>query len=292
MAGLAFAGVRDLLEFLHYARTDRDGRVNPLAGDVRAVYSFSMSQPSRFLHDFLYAGFNADSRNRRVFDGVLSWIGGASGGFFNDRFAQPGRTHRQHIGRWYPERQFPFADATSFDPATGRTDGRLAVCAKTGTCPRIFEVNSENEYWAKAGSLLHTDTQGRDLQDPPTARIYLLSSLPHSRGRGPTGLGNCQQLQNPPVANATLRALLAALDARRVEPCAASSPWLPVSGACAEDRRGRQRQCWRAASGDRRAAGNVYRVGATRRGSFRRRVRCVRAASRFRRHAGRAPGEG
>ena len=227
LAGLAFAGVRDLLEFLHYEKADRDRHVNPLAGDVQAVYSFSMSQPSRFLHDFLYAGFNADSRNRRVFDGVLSWIGGSSGGFFNDRFAQPGRTHRQHIGRWYPERQFPFADVTTFDPVTGRTDGRLAVCTKTGTCPRIFEVNSENEYWAKAGSLLHTDTEGRDLLDPPTVRHYLLSSLPHSRGRGPTGLGNCQQLQSPLVANTTLRALLVVLDewvTRGIEPPSSRVP--------------------------------------------------------------------
>ena len=212
VAGLAFAGLRDLLEFLHYEPRDDSGRANPVAGQIQAVYSFSMSQPSRFLHDFLYAGFNADSRRRRVLDGVVSWIGGGSGGFFNYRFAQPGRTHRQHIGRWYPERAFPFADATSFDPVTGRTDGRLAVCAATDTCPRIFEVNSENEYWAKAGSLLHTDTTGRDLADPPGVRHFLLSSLPHSAGRGPTGVGMCQLPQNPLVANATLRALLVDLD--------------------------------------------------------------------------------
>lgn len=227
VAGLAFAGLRDLLEFLRYESKDDGGRANPLAGQVQSIYSFSMSQPSRFLHDFFYAGFNADSRRRRVLDGVVSWIGGGSGGFFNYRFAQPGRTHRQHIGRWYPERGFPFADATSFDPVTGRTDGRLAVCSATNTCPRIFEVNSENEYWAKAGSLLHTDTTGRDLPDPPNVRHYLLSSLPHSRGRGPTGVGICQLPQNPLVANATLRALLVDLDdwvTRGVEPPSSRVP--------------------------------------------------------------------
>jgi len=109
----------------------------------------------------------------------------------------------------------------------------------THTCPKIFEVNSENEYWAKAGSLLHTDTRGKDLdlsrpvwtreekgardnergresEDdddvPVNVRYYLLSSLPHSAGIGPTGLGLCQQPRNPLVANATLRALLVALD--------------------------------------------------------------------------------
>ena len=65
----------------------------------------------------------------------------------------------------------------SFDPVTGRTDGRLAVCAKTDTCPRIFEVNSENEYWAKAGSLLHTDTTGHDLADPPGVRPQTTTCL-------------------------------------------------------------------------------------------------------------------
>ena len=71
-------------------------------------------------------GFNEDERGERVFDGMLNWVGGGSGGFFNYRFAQPGRTHRQHIGRWYPERQFPFANQVLFDPITGKTDGRLA----------------------------------------------------------------------------------------------------------------------------------------------------------------------
>ena len=143
---------------------------------------------------------------------MLNWVGGASGGFFNYRFAQPGRTHRQHIGRWYPERQFPFANQVLFDPITGKTDGRLRRCLASDTCPKIFEVNSANEYWVKAGSLLHTDTLGNDLRDPRNVRFYLFSSLPHSAGIGPTGPGICQQPRNPVVANPGLRALLVALD--------------------------------------------------------------------------------
>jgi hypothetical protein len=212
IAGLAFAGLRDLTAFLRHAETDDTGMPNPLAGDVRHVYSFSFSQPSRFMHDFLRLGFNEDDEGRRVFDGNLNWIGGASGGFFNYRFAQPVRTQRQHIARWYPERQFPFANQITFDPITEKTDGVLRQCLATNTCPKIFEVNSENEYWAKAGSLLHTDTVGNDLPSPSNARYYLLSSLPHSAGIGPTGPGICQQPRNPLVANRPLRALLVALD--------------------------------------------------------------------------------
>lgn len=212
VAGLGFAGLRDVTEYLRYARVDDAGQANPLAGDIERVYAFGVSQPARFLHDFVHLGFNGDSRGRKVFDAILSWIGGASGGFFNYRFAQPGRTHRQHIGRWYPERQFPFAWAVTTDHVTDVTDGRLVRCLKDNTCPNIFAVNSENEYWAKAGSLLHTDTRGKDLADPPNVRHYLLSSFPHSTGQGPSGRGICYLPQSPLLANATLRALLVSLD--------------------------------------------------------------------------------
>jgi hypothetical protein len=212
VAGLGFAATRDVAAFLRHAATDDDGNPNPLAGDVQFVYAFSVSQPARFMRDFLHLGFNEDEQGQRVFDGILNWIGGGSGGFFNYRFAQPARTHCQHIGRWYPERQFPFANQVLFDPITGKTDGRLRRCLATGTCPKIFESNSANEYWVKAGSLLHTDTLGNDLRAPSNVRFYLFSSLPHNIGIGLTGPGICQQPRNPVVANPGLRALLVALD--------------------------------------------------------------------------------
>ncbi len=210
LAGLAFAALRDVAGFLKDASADREGRANPLAQRVERVYAFSVSQPSRFMHDFVALGFNDAGRGRLAFDGVFNWIGGASGGFFNYRFAQPGRTHRQHIGRWYPERHFPFANNVIKDDVSGKTDGWLRRCLMTKTCPAIFEVNSENEYWAKASSLLHTDTKGRDLPDPPNVRHYLLSSLPHAAASGP---GMCQQPRNPIDGNPSFRALLVALDA-------------------------------------------------------------------------------
>jgi hypothetical protein len=229
VAGLGLAAVRDLAEFLHHSSADDLGSPNPLAGDVRFAYSYCVSQPCRAMHDFLWLGFNQDSHGRRVFDGMLNWIGGGSGIFLNYRFAQPGRTHRQHIARWYPEYQFPFANQILFDPNTGKTDGRLRRCLETNTCPKIFEVNSENEYWEKAMSVFHLDTAGNDLSDPQNVRYYLLSSLPHSAGVGPTGPGICQQNRNPLVANPVLRALLVDMDEwvsrRRIPPGAAS----PVS---------------------------------------------------------------
>ncbi|MBI4468236.1 MAG: hypothetical protein HY650_02830 [Acidobacteria bacterium] len=224
VAGLGYAATRDFAAFLRHASADAAGNPNPLAGDVQAIYTHGSSQPVRYMRDFVHLGFNEDLQGRPVFDGILNWIGGGSGIFLNFRFAQPGRTHRQHIGRWYPERQFPFANQVMFDPVTGKTDGRLRRCQDSSTCPRIFEVNTSNEYWVKAGSLLHTDTLGNDLPDPKNVRYYHMSSLPHVAFNGP---GNCVQPRNPLNANAALRALLIALDdwvTRGIEPPASRVP--------------------------------------------------------------------
>jgi hypothetical protein len=209
VVGLGFAATRDIASFLRQAATDDYGTPNPIANDIRFVQTFCFSQPCRFLRDFLHLGFNENEQGRRTVDGMLNWVGGGSGGFFNYRFAQPARTHRQHIGRWYPERQFPFADTVTFDPVTAHTDGVLRRCLASNTCPKIFEANSENEYWVKGGSLLHTDTSGNDLPDPENVRFYLFSSLPHGAA---SGLGICQQPRNPLVPNPALRSLLVDLD--------------------------------------------------------------------------------
>jgi hypothetical protein len=219
VAGLALAAVRDIPAFLHHATSDDTGAANPLARRIDVVIGHGVSQPARLLHDVVRLGFNRDDRGRQVFDGILNYIAGASSGFFNQRFAQPFRTHRQHIGRWTPERIFPFANQLLFDPITRQLDGRLVRCSLTGTCPKMLEANSANEYWVKGGSLAHTDTLGHDLLfDAPGVRTYLFSSFPHS---STTGIGICEQNRNPLSPTAGLRALLTDLDAwitRRVEP--------------------------------------------------------------------------
>lgn len=209
VAGLGFSAVRDLAHFVKTAPTDDDGNANPVR-NVEHVYAFAVSQPARFLRDFVDLGFNRVDHKREALDGILNWIAGPSGGFFNYRFAQPFRTHRQHIGRWTPEREFPFAWQLTFDRVTDKLDGRIVNCAITGTCPKILEANSANEYWVKGGSLLHTDTRGGDLfRDAPNVRYYLFASRPHQTG---VGNGICQQPLNPLTGAVGLRALLVALD--------------------------------------------------------------------------------
>jgi hypothetical protein len=212
IVGLGFAAIRDLATFLRNAKTDDQGVANPLAGHVKYIYTICSSQPCRTTRDFVYWGFNvadipdgADhhhwgDRNwwdrfwlrqpphhEKAVDGMLNYIGGSNGIYMNYRFAQPTRTHRQHIARWFPEFQFPFADLTIFDPVTRKIDGRLARCEVTKTCPNIFEANSENEFWAKGGSMLLTDGQGHDLdlRRTPNVRYYLLSSFQHGTATAP-----------------------------------------------------------------------------------------------------------
>ncbi|OFW16851.1 MAG: hypothetical protein A3H29_18020 [Acidobacteria bacterium RIFCSPLOWO2_02_FULL_67_21] len=211
VAAVGLAATRDFVSFLRHEAKDAAGAANPLAGAVRHTLSFSISQPSRTLNDFLALGFNQDERGRRVVDGMLKWTGGGSGVQINYRFAQPGRTERNRQNHLYPEGVFPFAYPVMTDHLSGRAAGRGARCEASGTCPRIFDANSANEYWVKAGSLLHTDTKGDDLADPAYVRFYLISGLSHGVG-APNNRSICQQLLNPTSPFPALRALLVALD--------------------------------------------------------------------------------
>jgi hypothetical protein len=211
VAGLGLAATRDFISFLRYAKTDDRGVPNPLAGDVKYTFSFSASQPARYMNDFENLGFNRDEHGSQVLDGIENWVAGGSGVGINYRFAQPGRTERNRVNHLYPEGVFPFAYPVLTDKFTGRTAGRGKRCSATHTCAKVLDINSANEYWVKAASLLHTNLQGNDLPDPEDVRFYLVSGMQH--GGGDANRGVCQQLHNPTTANALLRALFLDLDA-------------------------------------------------------------------------------
>jgi len=213
VAGLGFAATRDFVSFLRHASADDFGTANPLAGHVDSVLAFAISQPARYLNDFVTLGFNEDENGKRVLDGVLNWIAGGSGSNENFRFAQPGRTERNRQNHLYPEANFPFAFNRTHDPLTGKSDGRGVQCTRTHTCPKFMQVISANEYWVKAGSLAHTDARGRDLHDLHDTRAYLLSGVEHTvAGAAPSSRGSCAQFQNTTDPNPALRALFASLD--------------------------------------------------------------------------------
>ena len=209
VTGIGFAAVRDVVSFLRYASADHQGTANPLANTLQWSIATGLSQSGRFHRPFLYLGFNQDEQKRRVFDGMMPYINGAGGGFFNYRFGQPNQTAFQRWSHVYPEQIFPFAYTSLTDPLTGKTDSVLARCEASGTSPKILEVNDSNSYWFKSASLAITTPDGTtDLPDPPEVRFYLLSSIPHGVA---SGRGLCQQLQNPVSPGPALRALLTAL---------------------------------------------------------------------------------
>jgi len=143
---------------------------------------------------------------------MMQWIAAGDGLNMNYRFSQPNRTERNRQDHLYLEGVFPFANVTTTDPISGRTDSRYARCLATGTCPRSVEVNSANEYWVKAGSLLHTDPTGTtDLPDSPFTRNFLISSHQHGVGNAAVK-GACQQFLNPLDSGPVQRALFIALD--------------------------------------------------------------------------------
>ncbi len=213
VGGIGFAALRDLTSFLRNATADTAGTANPLAGaGLTRWVTWTLSQPSRTMNDFIWLGFNQDLQGKQVFDGVFSWVGAGDGVGLNYRFEQSGRTERNRQQHLYQEGTFPFSFTTLTDPLSGKTDGRDVRCTQTNTCPKIMNVISANEYWVKAGSLIHTDLAGNDLPDPPNVRNYLISGTQHASPAAVNSLGVCQQFGNSIDQNPALRALWVDLD--------------------------------------------------------------------------------
>jgi len=212
--GIGFAAIRDFMTWLRYEAKDDSGTANPMAGDINRIYTITRSQPARMLNDFRTLGFNASEGNRKVFDGIFNWVGAADGINMNYRFSNPGTTQRNRQDQLYPEAFFPFANESITDHISGITAGRYDKCSATNTCPLGMEVYSSNEYWVKAASLFHTNTQGTaDLPGHPLARLYLISSHQHSNPGNASSKGNCQQFGNPLASEPVQRALWEAMDA-------------------------------------------------------------------------------
>jgi Alpha/beta hydrolase domain len=196
VAGVGLAAIRDAASaFLH-------GTDMPVRG--RSAYVFGISQSGRFLRQFLHDGFNADERDRRVFDLVWPHIAGAGQGSFNERFATPGYSS-------FPATRFPFTDLEQRN-AQGARDGILAAY-KPERMPKVIYTNTSVEYWGqgRAAALTHTTIDGKsDATVPDNVRIYLLSGTQHGESAFPPSFGAGQAMGNPtPQAN-VMRALLRA----------------------------------------------------------------------------------
>jgi len=208
LMGLGHLAVRDFVSFLKYDRT----MANPLAG-LQKAYAWGRSQTGRCLRDFVYRGYNADSENRKVFDGVMPHVAGAGRKWLNHRFASPivsgGQQYEDHFNI---ADSFPFSYAVSTDHLTGKED---AILKRPDTDPLVFHTQSATEYWVRRGSLVHTDTMGNDLAQPDTVRVYFWSSSQHGADplrKSPTkGIG--QNYSNTVATSMLFRAMMDAMDA-------------------------------------------------------------------------------
>jgi len=218
IAGLGLAAIRDVASLLH----DEAQRVlsGYRATPETRVLGYGYSQSGRFLREFVRDGFNADERGRRAFDGLMISSAGAGGGSFNHRFAVPGQAGNSVLSILRPVDLPPFTD-----------DGLLATANRAGVTPKIIYTFSSTEYWARAGSLTHTNGSGADAPLAPTSRLYFLTGTPHSSGVLPpatvTGNRRFQYFTNFAQQRWVGRALLIDLDEwvhKGVEPPASRYP--------------------------------------------------------------------
>ena len=133
--------------------------------------------------------------------------------WMNHRFANvvtsAGQQYEDHYNA---ADRFPFSYAASTDHLTGKTD---AILKRPQTDPLVLHTQTATEYWQRRGSLVHTDTQGNDLAQPETVRVYLWSSSQHFAdplAKAPTR-GVCQQPFNVVRTSMLFRAMLDAMDA-------------------------------------------------------------------------------
>jgi len=200
VVGAGLAAVRDAAAAFRY-RTDL-----PVQG--KSTYVFGASQDGRFLRQFLYDGFNADERDRRVFDAVWPHIAGSARGTFNDRFGMPIAGSVMLT----PTR-FPF---TTDDQTFGGERGSLLQRYTAEQRPKIIFTNTSVEYWGggRAAALIHTSADGRkDLPIPDNVRIYLLSGTQHGEAGFPPKRTRGQQVDNPVPQREVMRALMRGLHA-------------------------------------------------------------------------------
>ncbi|MDH3275202.1 MAG: alpha/beta hydrolase domain-containing protein, partial [Gammaproteobacteria bacterium] len=207
--GLGPAGIRDIVSLLKYGTADA---LKIPAGAIERTIGFGLSQPGRFLRSFVYAGFNGDENERKVFDGVMAHIAGAGRGSFNLRFGQASRDAHAYLNFFYPTDIFPFTDVAQTDPVTGQTGGLLAA-VEPKFMPKFIQTNSSYEYWGRAASLLHTTIDGK--KDAPmlqNARIYHFTGGQHLPDKFPPKFKNGQQLNNPNDYSWAMRSLLLAMN--------------------------------------------------------------------------------
>lgn len=185
LAGAGMAGIRDLVALIKKESQSAPALQDLGLPTIDTAVAWGNSQSGRLLRQFVYDGFNADTKGDRVFEGIIPVIAGGGYGMFNLRFAMPTRTNGQHSNHLYPNDLFPFSYGESVDPFNGKTDGVLAKAVASATAPKIMHIQTTNEYWVRAGSLPHTNPEGTaDAVLPNNVRFYTIGGSQHGSGNG------------------------------------------------------------------------------------------------------------
>jgi hypothetical protein len=201
ISGLGMAAFRDVATWIKHAP---DALVQ-----TRQTLAFGSSQSGRFLRTFLYHGFNTDEKGRQVFDAAWAHISGAARLSLNERGATPTSLTMYEITR------FPYANAATRDPISGRTEGLLENDRSKENQPKTFFTNTSVEYWGggRSAALVHTSPDGKqDLKLADNTRVYYLTGSQHGPARFPTKVNQGQQPDNPLEYWWTMRALMVAME--------------------------------------------------------------------------------
>jgi hypothetical protein len=210
--GLALASMRDVVSFLRYS----NAADNPLRAADRSAIKHTIglgaSQTGRTLKE-LVGQFNEDEAGRKVLDGAFILISGAGRNSINSAFARPGLKDAQHTSWGLRGDEFAFSYPVTYDPLSRRSDGVLARCQATQTCPRIMHLDSENELW-HGGTLTFVDTSGRDLTMPDNVRVFTFAGTEHGAAPRPGGIAPICAAPGPSSIEwaSFARALFLALD--------------------------------------------------------------------------------
>lgn len=207
--GLGPTAIRDLIAFFKYGGSP-SLLFNGESRFMKRAIGFGTSQSGRFLRAFLFYGFNADEKGRKVFDGVWPHVAGAGRGSFNHRFGQPSRDGHPMLNFFYPTDLYPFSDLPQADGA--RNEGLLDKAIAAKVAPRIFYTNGSYEYWGRTASLIHTTIDGKqDAPLAPDSRAYLLTGTQHGPAAKIARAGT-QNLSNPLDYRWHMRGLLQAMN--------------------------------------------------------------------------------
>jgi hypothetical protein len=201
--GLGEAAFRDFASYLKSRKEPAD--INSRLGDTDAIFAFGYSQGGRFLRDFVYRGFNTGADGKRVFDGMLIDTAGAGRGSFNHRYALPGFAGNSVMSDLRAVDLYPFADVPTPDIDNKRNEGLLDRATHDHTVPKIMYIFSSSEYWARAGSLIQTTTDGKKaVALGADSRLYYFSGVPHALRRAGTFTKPGKEAAYPYNANVDL----------------------------------------------------------------------------------------